>query len=269
MRSSRQRKTLYARSVRRTHEPAASTLGVLVGLCALSLIAAPVEKAARKQPEIQPRKLWTTSRVVGSPDPPALYQAERVFPHLRLEQPVFLTPVPGTSRLLVLQRQGPIVTFEGDPDVAKADLFLDIKRQLNGIAFHPRFQENGYVYVYSIDRPERQMNCVRRFTVNQHNPPRCDPSSERILIEWKSSGHSEGSVEFGLDDYLYVATGDGRANASPELSPGGSRRSGGRQRLDSLLSRSRRGTWYPRRAIRAAPDTILFLNGPLWVCVHH
>src|SRR4051794_23175216 len=60
---------------------------------------------------------WTTSRVVGSPDPPSPYRLKRVFPRLKFKSPVCIAQEPGTERLLVAERDGKIFSFPGDdPD---------------------------------------------------------------------------------------------------------------------------------------------------------
>src|ERR1043165_3944252 len=41
---------------------------------------------------------WTTSRVIGSPDPPLPYTIERVFTNLTWKEPAFITPEPDTKR---------------------------------------------------------------------------------------------------------------------------------------------------------------------------
>src|SRR5216684_1026426 len=55
---------------------------------------------------------WTTSRITGSPEPPAPYRMERVFPKLEFKNPLLLVRAPGTNRLFVAEQAGPIYSFK-------------------------------------------------------------------------------------------------------------------------------------------------------------
>jgi uncharacterized repeat protein (TIGR03806 family) len=107
--------------------------------------------------------------------------------------------------------------------VAKADLALEIKpgtdskgmpmkRPIYGFAFHPKFKENGYIYVTWIPNPETEGqpkgSRVSRFTV-KGEPPVADFASEKIIFEWPNGGHNGGCLKFGPDGMLYIVTGDG------------------------------------------------------------
>src|SRR5213592_3659997 len=51
--------------------------------------------AADEQPfGIDRRIPWTTSRVVGSPDPPLPYTVEKTFTNVSWKAPIYLTPEP-------------------------------------------------------------------------------------------------------------------------------------------------------------------------------
>src|SRR4051812_43379550 len=147
---------------------------------------------------------WKTSKIHGSPEPPLPYRMERVFPKLGFQKLTDMAAAPGMKRLFVTTELGKIFSFEPVDGVEKADLFLNLKDvkscqpsktirgfdQLYGMVFHPKFAENRYVYVcYAVDgiggksslrNPER----VSRFTVDKADPPRADPASEKIIIEW-------------------------------------------------------------------------------------
>src|SRR5262245_55490867 len=73
----------------------------------------------RKQSGIDKRVPWTTSKVIGSPEPPPPYKTERVFAKLKFEEPLDMTYAPGTSRLFIAERWGKIYSFENKNDVAK------------------------------------------------------------------------------------------------------------------------------------------------------
>src|SRR5438132_12334340 len=75
------------------------------------------------------RPPWTTSRIMGAPEPPRPYIAERIFPSLVFNQPLELVAVPASDRLLVLEQTGKIYSFENRPGDEKLtrDLFADIK----------------------------------------------------------------------------------------------------------------------------------------------
>jgi glucose/arabinose dehydrogenase len=167
---------------------------------------------------IERRVLWTTSRVKGSPDPPAPYRTEPAFPQLRFEEPLALVSLPGTDRLAVAQRHGKIFSFRGDPRADRAELLLDAGKVVLGLAFHPHFINNGFLYVLHVpdqlkDQPRRMR--VSRFEVSRTNPPRCDPRTEKVVYEWPSNGgHDGGCLVFGLDGFLYIGAGDGGISAT-------------------------------------------------------
>jgi uncharacterized repeat protein (TIGR03806 family) len=198
------------------------------------------DKGVRKAYGLEKRVLWTTSNVKGSPEPPPAYRTAPAFPKLRFEELLDLTFAPGTNRLFVAERWGKIYSFVNKKDVDKADLALALqgtgakgqaaKQVIYGFAFHPKFQDNGFVFVTYIANPDKDTpkgSRVARFTV-KGDPPVLDRASEKVIFEWPSGGHNAGCLKFGLDGYLYIGTGDGSGIAD-EFQIG--------QDLGSLLSK--------------------------------
>src|SRR6266508_2426626 len=115
--------------------------GLLAGL--LSLPAAP-DHAAKKRPYgIDKRIPWTTSRVVGSPNPPAPYRVARAFPKLKVSCPIGVAHLPGTDYLLLIHQasawggRGAILRIKDDDNVEKAEPFLPVDGIAYGVCFHP------------------------------------------------------------------------------------------------------------------------------------
>src|SRR5437016_14051672 len=103
----------------------------LFGLCFLLFtIFAEHVQAEDKPFGISKRVPWTTSRITGSPDPPPPYRIVRAFPKLTFKNPLLITRFPGTSRFLVGEFAGKIVSFPNDPNCARADVFFDLKTDL-------------------------------------------------------------------------------------------------------------------------------------------
>lgn len=172
---------------------------------------AATRRPVRKPFGLDRRVLWTTSKVVGTPEPPPPYRTEVAFPHLRFDSPLAMTAVPGTNRLAVAERYGKIYTFENRRNVREKTLLIDLKRTIYGLAFHPRYLQNGFVFVtYILDprQPSSRGTRVARFTVKEPATFRADPQSEKILLQWPSGGHNGGCLRFGPDGYLYISTGD-------------------------------------------------------------
>ena len=162
------------------------------------------------------RQLWTTSRVVGSPDPPAPYRTQLAFPQLQFDEPLAMTFVPGSTRLAVVEHFGKVYTFEQRRDVLQKELFLDLAKVLEvkristlGVAFHPKFVDNGFVYISYRRSGEKRGTKVARFRLSQSQPWQLDPASHEVLIDWHSAGHDGGCLKFGPDGYLYIGIGDG------------------------------------------------------------
>lgn len=192
-----------------------SSFVVALGACAADAAEFGIDK----------RVPWATSRFVGSPEPPRPYVVERVFPALSFNQPVELAVVPGTNRLAVIEVGGKIYSFENRPDVAAdaRDLMLDAATldpkftRVYGIAFHPKFAENRFCYIsYVLKSDDPAGTRVSRFKVSATNPPRIDPKSEEIVITWMGGGHNGAHLQFGLDGYLYISTGDGGSSFPPD-----------------------------------------------------
>ena len=75
---------------------------------------------------------WTTSQVIGSPDPPLPYTVETVFTNLTWKEPVFVTPEPGSKRLFVVlaggekERPSKILSITNEVNADKPETFLEV-----------------------------------------------------------------------------------------------------------------------------------------------
>ena len=84
------------------------------------------------------------------------WSAVVAFTNLLFTNAVGLTSVPGTDELCVWEREGRVWTFENYPGATQKKLVLDVHNQcqgwddsgLLGVAFHPGFATNHYVFVY-------------------------------------------------------------------------------------------------------------------------
>ena len=169
-------------------------------------------RTVRRAYGIEKRVPWTSSHIVGTPDPPRPYRTEVVFPKIRFDEPLEVTLVPASHRIAIAERHGKIYTFESKRDAVRKSLLLDVGRTVYGLAFHPNFEKNGYFYVTSIvsgDKPSPTGSRVSRFQAVGPHHLTADKKSERVILEWQSGGHNGGCLRFGPDGYLYLATGDG------------------------------------------------------------
>ncbi|HUG19655.1 MAG TPA: PQQ-dependent sugar dehydrogenase, partial [Planctomycetaceae bacterium] len=183
------------------------------------------------------RVAWTTSRIVRTPEPPPKFKTVNAYPNLTFDKPTVATSAPNSSRLFVSEQFGRIYSFPDDPHVRIADLFIDLKTELTtlpvdnstsgvgavyGIAFHPEYPAKPLVYItYTLNPKDRNVPLldgtrVSEFRVDQSDPPRAIPESERIVITWREGGHNGGCLKFGPDGDLYIATGDAAPPNPPD-----------------------------------------------------
>ncbi len=219
---------------------ALSTAAAFVALAATgsgSLLAAdPVPSSSNAVPKRQQppspvllrRVPWTTSRVIGSPEPPHPYRLERAFPHHKFHNPVYLTPEPGTDRLLVVEYSDATVrAIKDDPNSKEESVILQFpagkekKAEIFSLVFHPNYQQNRLVYIFgnirNLKGPRDEHNEIVRFRVSSKAPFVILPESGEVIIKWASAGHDGGDMGFGNDGYLYITAGDGTTGSDPDI----------------------------------------------------
>jgi len=136
-----------------------------------------------------------------------------------LDNPVAVTHA-GDSRLFITLQPGRIVIHDGTRVLPTP--FLDIQslvrfggeRGLLGLAFHPRYAENGFFFVNYTDLSGHTV--VARYHVSS-DPNRADPATRKqiLFVQQPFSNHNGGELQFGRDGYLYIGMGDGGSGGDP------------------------------------------------------
>lgn len=154
----------------------------------------------------------------------------------------------GSGRIFVTERVGRVRLVNKDGSVQK-EPFLDltnfnplgtdvatgfVEQGLWSVAFHPKFKDNGFVFVHYASLPFNGASLVMRFTVDKASPNQITKeqlvkSAKGIMnIPQPYYNHYGGMITFGRDGYLYIGKGDGGWEGDP-LNAG--------QNLNVLLSK--------------------------------
>lgn len=174
---------------------------------------------------------------------PLPIKAELAFPNLKWTgwsntddagrsvqlRPIVLTHANDASnRVFVATEHGVIHTFPNDQNATETKVFLDIQDRVVyndkqneegflGLAFHPKYKQNGEFFVFYTPKKEKMVNVVSRFRVSKDDPNKADPASEEVLLRFEKPfwNHNGGTLAFGPDGYLYVTHGDGGDGGDP------------------------------------------------------
>lgn len=141
----------------------------------------------------------------------------------------------GSGRIFVVERVGRVRVVHKDGKV-QPEPFLDltnfnplgtdvqtgfVEQGLWSIALHPKFKENGYVYVHYASLPFNGASIIARFTVDKSSPDRITKEqltkSAKVLMNIPQPyyNHYGGMIAFGPDGKLYIGKGDGGWEGDP------------------------------------------------------
>ena len=110
------------------------------------------------------------------------------------QRPIVLTHAgDGSNRIFVADEHGVVYVFPNDPRATQAKIFLDLRDRVVyddktneegflGMAFHPKYKENGEIYIYYTTKKEKHTNVLSRFKVRKDDPNQADPASEEVLL---------------------------------------------------------------------------------------
>jgi uncharacterized repeat protein (TIGR03806 family) len=167
----------------------------------------------------------TTSRVIGSPEPPLPYRARRVLSKLQTSYPVFMLAEPGTGKLWIIDQPAPygptrILRTLGEPADGNVETLLQMEEAVAySLMFHPDYEKNGYVFVGAnakLGETQRKTR-ITRYRVARRPPYKLDPASAVTIIEWPSAGHDGAALAFGADRMLFITSGDGTTDSDTDV----------------------------------------------------
>lgn len=225
------------------------------------LAAAEIEARREAKTSLMPEGLWAglskdefadlvaylEARQAGGPlTLPAGFTAETVAAGFTGATALCVAP---DGRVFACEQTGALRVVKNDRLLPEPFVKLPVdstwERGLLGVAVAPDFPQAPHVYVVYVAAKPYPHHVVSRFTAAGDV---AEPGSERVLFEGDDqtklggkvpAGHQGGAVHFGADGNLYVALGEGTAEAPA-------------QRLDSLLG----------KVLRLNPDGTIPADNP-------
>ena len=173
-------------------------------------------------PEPLPREAWENTRLTGSPEGPAKYATQRMWPALQPGALVAMAPVPGSEWMwFIEQKKGADTSmklrrFRAAGDGTDVETLLDPDEYAYTVVFHPQFEKNGHVFIGANGPQSKTPRFTRvvRYTVRDGRP---DPASRAVIIEWSSDGHNGAAIAFDHEGKLFVTSGDGTTDSDTDL----------------------------------------------------
>ena len=152
---------------------------------------------------------------------------QRVFKDVSMDVIVFMTQAPDDDQYwYVVEKPGRVMRFENKSDATDASLFIDISDRVDvgpseagllGMAFHPQFRTNGYVYLSYTGNDGGLKSYLSRFkSLDTGNTLSADTEKRLIEVPQPYSNHNGGNIQFGPDGMLFIGLGDGGAGGDPK-----------------------------------------------------
>jgi glucose/arabinose dehydrogenase len=163
--------------------------------------------------------LVLTPPTAGAPEGPPGFQVETAVDGLQRAIAMEFAP---DGRLFVCEQGGAVRIAKEGRLLDEPFLTLDVdsfgERGLLGLALHPRFPRQPWVYVHYTTLKGGRHNRISRWRADGD---RAVPGSEEVLLELspmgKSTHHYGGALHFGRNEELYIAVGDNAIEDNSQL----------------------------------------------------
>tara|TARA_R110002072_G_scaffold216658_3_gene374100 strand:+ start:907 stop:2154 length:1248 start_codon:yes stop_codon:yes gene_type:complete len=198
---------------------------ILTGVLFGSVLAAGAMSASA-QDEIIRGELPPMPEITWIPSPEG-YQVDEYASDLQVVWAIKFAP---DGRMFVTERPGRvrIISADGvmDPESwlsLEERIFFQGESGLTGLAFHPDYPQVPWVYVmYTYMSDEGPFNRISRYTEVNGRAGEETVLYDGLAAQARGGSHSGGTLQFGEDGMLYVATGDAferqRSNDLQDLS---------------------------------------------------
>ena len=139
-----------------------------------------------------------------------------------LSSPVLVTHAgDGSGRRFVVEQGGKVRIITAGGTLLSAP-FIDVtslvskggEQGLLGLAFHPRYEVNGYFFLYYTNTGGDTI--INRYRATPAANTASRATGVRVMtIDQPYGNHNGGHMAFGPDNYLYIGTGDGGSSGDP------------------------------------------------------